>query len=155
MGITRLKKKGWALANDEDLAEAGEQFNIVVVNSGVDIGQDISSWFDTSLPTNNLTKVEKENQKKFLVEIAKRYRTLAKMSRIRVAVKIIVTLSLGYFDILTDLLVAKSYYDADKFYTAYATMGFAFFSIVSQALLTYFMYAKKVRGVGKDSFWKL
>lgn len=92
----------------------------MVINSGIDIGQDISSWFETSLPTNNLTIVEKENQKKFLIEIAKRYRTLAKMNRIGVAVKMLLTLSLGYFDVLTDFLFAQSYYDAGEVETAYA-----------------------------------
>ncbi|GMH64396.1 hypothetical protein TrLO_g8289 [Triparma laevis f. longispina] len=86
---------------------------------------------------------EKENKKKFLIEIAKKHRTLAKMSRIGVAVKMLLALSLGYFDILTDFLVAKSYYDSGKFDTAYATAGFAILAIVIQALRTFKQYGKK------------
>ncbi|GMH54093.1 hypothetical protein TL16_g01606 [Triparma laevis f. inornata] len=94
MGVAKLKRKEWAKVDEVDIAEVGEQFNIVVIKSSIDIAEDISSWYETNLPTSNLTTVEKKNQKKFLIEIAKRYRALAKMSRIGVAVKMILTLSL-------------------------------------------------------------
>ena len=35
-----------------------------------------------------------------------------------------ISLFVSYFDVLTDLLVSKSYYDAGDFSTAYATGGF-------------------------------
>ena len=59
--------------------------------------------------------------------------TLSKISgdiNIRSRKKTFATLRLGiclfvsYFDILTDLLVSKSYYDAGDYDTAYATGGF-------------------------------
>ncbi|GMH85889.1 hypothetical protein TL16_g10372 [Triparma laevis f. inornata] len=87
--------------------------------------------------------VARENQKKFLIAIAKRYRTTRKMARIGVALKLFMTLILGYIDVLTDLLVAKSYYGVEEIGTTYATAGFAVLAIVLQALGTFFQYAKK------------
>ncbi|GMI02644.1 hypothetical protein TrLO_g11484 [Triparma laevis f. longispina] len=107
-------------------AEPGDQFCIVVVNSGGDVANDVATRYDTSVPTPGMITVEKENQKKFLIEIAKKHRTLAKMSRIGVAVKILLTLSLGYLDVITDFLVVKSYYDLNKLNQAYATAGLGF-----------------------------
>lgn len=57
--------------------------------------------------------------------------------------KLLMTLSLGYMDIVTDFLVAKSYFDANEFNTAYATAGFAVLAITIQAIFTFFVYAKK------------
>lgn len=48
----------WANASEEDIADAGEQFNIVVVNSGGDIELDIATWYESSLPTKGLNEVE-------------------------------------------------------------------------------------------------
>lgn len=53
-------------------------------------------------------------------------------------------------DVLTDLLVAKTYYDAKEFSAAYETAGFAVLAIVMQALGTFFQYGKKVRRTGRD-----
>lgn len=69
-----------------------------------------------------------------------------KMARVGVAWKLVLTLGLGYLDLVTDLLVAKSYFDAGDLSTAYATVGFAVLAIVLQGLLTFFNYWKKVRG---------
>lgn len=76
------------------------------------------------------------------------------MARVTVAWKLVMTLSLGYLDVLTDLLVAKSYYDAGDLSTAYATARFAVLAIALQAVATFFNYGKKVRaeGLGLWSF---
>ncbi|GMI04408.1 hypothetical protein TrLO_g9678 [Triparma laevis f. longispina] len=71
-GPSNPEEQNWANASEEDIADAGEQFNIVVVNSGGDIELDIATWYESSLPTKGLNEVEQENQKKFLIEIAKR-----------------------------------------------------------------------------------
>lgn len=73
----------------------------------------------------------KESMMELLVFVATRTRVFIKMSRVGVATKLLLTLSLGYVDVLTDLLVSKSYYDAKDFSTAYATMGFAVLAIVN------------------------
>lgn len=71
------------------------------------------------------------------------------MSKIGIAAKLSMTLTLGYTDVLTDFLVAKSYYDVKEFNNAYATAGFAVFAIAGQALCTFPQYGKKVRRVGE------
>lgn len=71
------------------------------------------------------------------------------MARYGVGLKILLTLTLGYADIITDLLVAKSYYDAKEFSTAYATAGFAVLAIVIQSLCTFF----SIRGKGGERGW--
>ncbi|GMH96280.1 hypothetical protein TrVE_jg3705 [Triparma verrucosa] len=72
--------------------------------------------------------------------------TLSKISgdiNIRSRKKTFATLRLGiclfvsYFDILTDLLVSKSYYDAGDFSTAYATGGFIAVAVFVQANLIF------------------
>ncbi|GMI05380.1 hypothetical protein TrVE_jg13641 [Triparma verrucosa] len=138
-----LKRKGWAGANEDDVVEASDQFIIVVVDSGGDIAKDVTNWCTSSLPTHGMGDIVKTNLTKFMVEIAKRHRTMAKMARIGVAMQIFLTLSLGYFDIITDFLVAKSYYDIGKLDTAYATAGFAFLAIAVQTIMTFFQYLKK------------
>ena len=72
-----------------------------------------------------------------------------KMARIGVATKLLMTLSMGYMYILTDFLMAQSYYDVKDFSTAYATAGFAVFAIAIQAMVTFFQYGKKVRRMGE------
>ena len=52
------------------------------------------------------------NLKTFYVLLAKKMKHMVKMSRVGVAVKIIFTLMLGYTDLITDLLVTKSYSEA-------------------------------------------
>ncbi|GMI04275.1 hypothetical protein TrLO_g11514 [Triparma laevis f. longispina] len=76
-------------------------------------------------------------------DVVKDTRVLMKIARIGVATKLLMTLSMGYMDILTDFLVAQSYYDVKDFSTAYATAGFAVFAIASQAMVTFFQYGKK------------
>ncbi|GMH83786.1 hypothetical protein TrST_g4915 [Triparma strigata] len=137
------RNAGWAGANEDDVVEASDQFIIVVVNSGGDIAKDVTNWCTSSLPTHGMGDIAKTNLTKFMVEIAKRHRTMAKMARIGVAMQIFLTLSLGYFDIITDFLVAKSYYDIGKLDTAYATAGFAFLAIAVQTIMTFFQYMKK------------
>ena len=83
-----------------------------------------------------MTKEETENLTEFLCTIAARTRVTMKMSRTGVALKLLMTLSMGYMDVLTDFLVAKSYYDTKIFNTAYATAGFAVLAIVIQAVIT-------------------
>ncbi|GMH60492.1 hypothetical protein TrLO_g7859 [Triparma laevis f. longispina] len=65
------------------------------------------------------------------------------MSSIGVAVKISLTLAMGYMDVITDFLVPKSYYNAGRLNTAYATAGFALFAIIVQAGITFFQYSRK------------
>lgn len=97
-----------------------------------------------------MSDAEEENFTEFLIVIATKTRVLMKMSRIGVAMKLVMTLSLGYMDVLTDFLVAKSYYDAKEFGTAYATAGFAIFAFMIQAVLAFFNYGKKVRRARKE-----
>ncbi|GMH60273.1 hypothetical protein TrLO_g15912 [Triparma laevis f. longispina] len=138
-----IKKKGWAGAEVKDVKELEEQLDGVIMNSS-DIVGDVSSWFDLCYPEppGDGTTARK-NQKIFLTEIAKRNRTMKKMARIGVATKIIFTFVLGYVDILTDLLVAKSYYDIGNFGTAYSTATFSVTSITAQAIFTFKQYKKK------------
>ncbi|GMI02539.1 hypothetical protein TrLO_g8526 [Triparma laevis f. longispina] len=138
-----VKLKGWENASLEDVEEAGEQFLAVIINSGWDIDTDVGVWFDKSYPTEGLSDAAREKVKRFLVVIARKNRKLAKMSRYGVAVKMLFTLFMGYFDIITDLLVAKSYYDVEDYKTAYATAAFAIFAIVAQALFTFFQYGRR------------
>ncbi|GMH75404.1 hypothetical protein TL16_g06753 [Triparma laevis f. inornata] len=127
----------------EHVRNAAEQVLVVIRNSSGDVVKDVSTWAKDGFMTINMSEAEAENFTEFLVVIATRTRLLMKMSRIGVALKLAVTLSLGYADVLTDFLVAKSYYDAGKLSTAYATAGFAVFAIVVQAFFTFFQYGKK------------
>ncbi|GMH64394.1 hypothetical protein TL16_g03953 [Triparma laevis f. inornata] len=144
-----IKVVGLGYATKEHCKEVSEQYLIVVRNSGGDVETDVRKWVQTSFPTEHMTPSETENITHILVFIAIQIRVLMKMSRIGVAVKMGLTLCLGYVDILTDFLVAKSYYDAGRFDTAYATGGFAVMAIVLQGVLTFFQKNFKER------FWRM
>ncbi|GMI05280.1 hypothetical protein TrVE_jg3836 [Triparma verrucosa] len=138
-----LKALGWEGWNIENVMELVELFDGVISNSGGDVDDAVSKWYDASVPTQGMTEKAREGQRQFLIEIAKRSRTAKKMARIGVAVKTFMTLVFGYADVVTDLLVAKSYYDAGEIGTAQTTAGFAILAILVQALMTFFQYAKK------------
>ncbi|GMI14938.1 hypothetical protein TrLO_g10403 [Triparma laevis f. longispina] len=89
-----------------------------------------------------MSPVDKQGLKLFLIGVAKKNRIAKKMARYGVGLKIAMTLGLGYMDILTDLFVARSYYEAGKLNTAYATAGFAVMAILIQTLVTFFQYGK-------------
>ena len=105
-----LKALGWEGWNKENVKELVDLFDGVIANSGGDVDDAVSKWYDASVPTQGMTEKAREGQRQFLIEIAKRSRTAKKMARIGVALKIALTLGLGYADIVTDFLVAKSYY---------------------------------------------
>ncbi|GMI17372.1 hypothetical protein TrLO_g9357 [Triparma laevis f. longispina] len=140
--IESLMKNAAAMggAGVERMREAGEQFLVVVRNSSGDIAKHVRAWAKACLPSEGISR---ESMMEFLIVIATRIRVLMKMSRIGVALKLLMTRSMGYADVLTDLLVAKIYYDMEDFRKAYATAGFAKFAIVVQAAITFFQYAKK------------
>ncbi|GMH71529.1 hypothetical protein TrLO_g9083 [Triparma laevis f. longispina] len=140
--VALIKVLGWAGADKDNIEELAEQFDSVVTNS-FDLVEAVSAWFDKSVPTQGMTEEQKQGFKLFLISVARRNRLAKKMARIGVAWKLLLTLSMGYIDVVTDLLVSKSYYDAKDFSTAYATAGFAILAIVIQALLTFIVYGKK------------
>ncbi|GMH71523.1 hypothetical protein TrLO_g9081 [Triparma laevis f. longispina] len=140
--VAVLKVLGWAGADKDNIEELAEQFDSVVANY-VDLVEAISAWFDKSVPTQGMTEEQKEGFKLFLISVARRNMLAKKMARIGVAWKLVLILGLGYLDLVTDLLVAKSYFDAGDLSTAYATVGFAVLTIVLQGLLTFFNYWKK------------
>ena len=138
-----LKALGWEGWNKENITELVDLLDGVIANSGGDVDDAVSKWYDASVPTQGMTEKAREGQRQFLIEIAKRSRTAKKMARIGVALKIALTLGLGYADVVTDFLVAKSYYDAGESGTAQATAGFAILAIVMQAVATFLQYTKK------------
>ena len=140
---SKLKALGWERWNRGNITELVDLLDGVVANLGGDVDDAVSKWYKASVPTQGMTEQAREGQRQFLIEIAKRSRTAKKMARIGVALKIALTLGLGYADVVTDFLVAKSYYDAGKIGTAQATAGFAVLGIVVQALCTFYQYAKK------------
>ncbi|GMH68868.1 hypothetical protein TL16_g05029 [Triparma laevis f. inornata] len=142
MNIALLKILGWSRADPEHVEELVEQFDSVVANS-LDIVEAVSFWFERSVPTNGMSEKEKERFKQFLIGVAKRNRTAKKMARFGVGLKIAFTLFLGYTDVITDFLVAKSYYEVGELNTAYLTAGFAVVAILGQALFTFFQYSRK------------
>ena len=143
MGEPEIKKTGLGNATKEQCAEAGQQLVAVIRNSGGDVVGDVKGWVAKSFPTGNMSKEEKDNFAEVLAVVGKELRTASKMARIGVALKIFLTLVLGYVDVVTDFLVAQSYYDAGEVGTAQATAGFAILAIVIQAMFTFFQYAKK------------
>ncbi|GMI13830.1 hypothetical protein TrLO_g939 [Triparma laevis f. longispina] len=142
--VAVIKVLGWAGGDKDNIEELAEQFDSVVANSE-DVVEAVSAWFDKSVPTQEMTEEQKEGFKVFLINVARRNRTAKKMVRVSVAWKLVMTLSFGYFDVLTDLLVAKSCYDAGDLNTAYTTAGFAVLAIVIQAVVTFYQYAKSKR----------
>ncbi|GMH48522.1 hypothetical protein TrLO_g4559 [Triparma laevis f. longispina] len=138
-----MKAVGFGNAMKEHEREAAEQVLVVIKNSSADGAGDVSAWAEKVYPTDNMTKEETENLTEFLCTIAVRTRVTMRMSRIGVVLKLLMTLSMGYMDALTDFLVAKSYYDTKIFNTAYATAGFAVLAIVIQAVITLIQYGKK------------
>ncbi|GMH79514.1 hypothetical protein TL16_g08173 [Triparma laevis f. inornata] len=146
--VAVIKVLGWAGADKDNIEELAEQFDSVIENSS-DVVESVSAWFDKSVPTQGMMEEQKEGLKLFLINVAKQNRLAKKMARIGIAWKLLLTLSMGYLDVMTDLLVAKSYYDAGKFSAAYATAGFAVLAIMLQAVFTFFQYAKKT---GKERF---
>ena len=142
MNVAVIKVLGWAGADRDTIEELVEQFEDVIANS-FDVEADVSAWFEKCVPTQSMTEADKNGLKLFLIGVAKKNRTAKKMARYGVGVKIALTLLLGYMDILTDFLVARSYYNAGKLDTAYFTGGFAVLAILIQTLVTFFQYGKK------------
>ena len=143
MGEPEIKTTGLGNATKEQCAEAGQQLVVVIRNSGGDVKGDVKGWVAKSFPTGNMSQKEKDNFAEVLAVVGKELRTDSKMARIGVALKIALTLGLGYADVVTDFLVAKSYYNAGEIGTAQATAGFAILAIMLQALTTFLQYAKK------------
>ncbi|GMI04355.1 hypothetical protein TrVE_jg9473 [Triparma verrucosa] len=143
MGEPEIKKTGLGNATKEQCAEVGQQLVAVIRNSGGDVVGDVKGWVAKSFPTGNMSMEEKDNFAEVLAVVGKELRTASKMARIGVALKIFLTLVLGYADVVTDFLVAQSYYDAGEVGTAQATAGFAILAIVMQAVATFLQYTKK------------
>ncbi|GMH65857.1 hypothetical protein TL16_g11548 [Triparma laevis f. inornata] len=142
LNIAVIKVLGWAGADKANIEELAEQFDSVVANSS-DVVVAVSAWFDKSVPTQGMTEEEKEGFRLFFITVARRNLSMKKMARIGVTWKLAITLILGYFDVLTDLLVSRSYMHAGDCSTAYATAGFAFAAIIIQATFTFINYWKK------------
>ena len=134
---------GLGSATKEACIDAGLKLVSVIRNSGGDVGGDVKDWLGDSFLTNSMSQEEKDNFAEFLAEVGKELRTATKMARMGVGMMIALELFIGYFDIVTDILVAKSYYDAGDIGTAQITAGFAVLAIVMQAACTFYQYAKK------------
>lgn len=106
-----------------NMRDTAEQLLIAIKNSSAEVAKDTKTWFFNNFPTKDMPDEAQANLVEFLVFIAVQTRVMMKIARIGVALKLAMTLSLGYFDVLTDLLVAKSYYDAGDSATAYAMAG--------------------------------
>ena len=125
--LRHSKDKDWAV--NVKLRELEEQFSSIIQNSKGDDANFfelyIGVWFAEKWPHENLDEYEKENMKGFFVNVARRAarRKDVKKRRVGAAIKIASTLFMGYFDIITDFLVSKSYYEADKMVMAYSTAG--------------------------------
>ncbi|GMH53840.1 hypothetical protein TrLO_g14765 [Triparma laevis f. longispina] len=133
----------WRGAEEQVVKKAGDEFERLLIKSGVDVEGAVSEWFAGSVLSKNIKKVEHERLEKFLIIIAKRNVTRVKMSRLGVGMKMSLTLLLGYMDIITDLLVAKSYYEVEDYTTAYGIAGCALLAILLQAVVTFFQYGAK------------
>ncbi|GMH71180.1 hypothetical protein TrST_g10472 [Triparma strigata] len=109
LDVTELMKEGLGNATKEQCLEAGQQLVAVIRNSGGDVVGDVKGWVAKSFPTGNMSQKEKDNLAEIFGVVGKELRTASKMARIGVALKIMLTLVLGYADVVTDFLVAKSY----------------------------------------------
>ncbi|GMH84660.1 hypothetical protein TL16_g09988 [Triparma laevis f. inornata] len=131
------------------LHDLEEQFLSIIANSNGDdvhfLELYVGVWYAEKWPHEELDKQEVENMKGFLVMVARRAARLkdVKKRRMGATVKIVSTLFIGYFDIMTDFLVAKSYYEQDKMNMAYGTAGCALLAIMMQAVTTFFQYGRK------------
>jgi len=124
--------------------ETGLRFVSLITNSGGDVVEDVKGWAGKSFAlTGSMSQEEKENLAEFLATVGKELRTASKMARMGVGMMIALELLMGYFDIVTDILVAKSYYDAGQISTAQATAGFAVFAIIAQATVTFVNYTRR------------
>ncbi|GMH49077.1 hypothetical protein TrVE_jg4231 [Triparma verrucosa] len=96
-------------AQQQAFIDALDQLVAVIRNSGGDVVGDVKGWVAKSFPTGNMSQKEKDNLAEIFGVVGKELRTASKMARIGVALKIMLTLVLGYADVVTDFLVAKSY----------------------------------------------
>ncbi|GMH88430.1 hypothetical protein TL16_g11155 [Triparma laevis f. inornata] len=142
LSAAAIKAKGWSAAEEGDIEELDLQLDCVIANS-TDVEGAVEAWYNMSWPVQWMDEEAKENQKLFFIRVAKRHRVARKMGRWGVGIKLFITLVIGYADIVTDFLVAKSYYDVQEFSTAYTTAGFGILAILIQAFLTFFQYANK------------
>ncbi|GMH68549.1 hypothetical protein TrLO_g2292 [Triparma laevis f. longispina] len=93
--------RGWG----RDDEKVSLQFVVVVRNSSDDVVGDVRAWAKKCFDCEGMTADVKDNVTEFLVVIVMQIRALMKMSRIEVALKLVMTLSMGYADVLTDFLV--------------------------------------------------
>ncbi|GMH83329.1 hypothetical protein TL16_g09560 [Triparma laevis f. inornata] len=118
-----------------------------VVGEGTDLREAVSGWLGESVEAaEGMDEEEREVNLQILLGMAKRYKAVARreqMAHAGVAVKIGFTLFLGYVDVITDFLVAQSYYEVGDYTTAYATAGFTTLAITLQAAITFWQYGKK------------
>ncbi|GMH56646.1 hypothetical protein TrLO_g14360 [Triparma laevis f. longispina] len=118
-----------------------------VVGEGTDLREAVSGWLGESVEAaEGMDEEEREVNLQILLGMAKRCKAVARreqMAHAGVAVKIGFTLFLGYVDVITDFLVAQSYYEVGDYTTAYATAGFATLAITLQAAITFWQYGKK------------
>ena len=109
IGEPEIKTTGLGNATKGQCLEAGQQLVAVIRNSGGDVVGDVKGWVAKSFLTGNMSQKEKDNLAEIFGVVGKELRTASKMARIGVALKIMLTLVLGYADVVTDFLVAKSY----------------------------------------------
>ena len=132
----------------DDIKTLSKSYITCIKLSGVDVGDNVTTWFQRVFPSreeeeeeeaeNHQTKRRRASENRsnnilmFLIQLAKTIRPVLKMSRIGVAVRISLSVLLGYFDMSTDLLVSFQYRDAGNVEWANMMVVFLIFSLFAQ-----------------------
>ncbi|GMI53367.1 hypothetical protein TeGR_g1614 [Tetraparma gracilis] len=132
------------LLTSEQTMQLARSF-IDCVKISFDIVKDIDTWFDKVMPGAAAAenKVLFDNLKGILQQIGQIIRPFMKMARIGVTIKLLVSLFLTYFDLVTDGLVTRTFFALGYDGWAIASIAFVGTSILLQAWMTMHQYKKR------------
>ncbi|GMH55740.1 hypothetical protein TrLO_g4499 [Triparma laevis f. longispina] len=112
------------------------------------IEDDVEVWFNKIFPTLNVDEKMQnvlDNTKLFLQNLAKLIRPMMKLSRFGVAGRILFSLSVSYFDLVTDVLVAIEYRKVGLLSWFYLSATFIGLALFWQVLLTIMQYHRHTK----------
>jgi len=143
-GFLHSKSFAQLLSYEEISKLVTSYLNAIKMSNGIE--EAISFWFEKMFPSGDNFELDDimvnmlDNLKLFLTRLANLIRPLMKMSRIGVAVRIFVALSIGYFDLTTDLLVANQYYEKGLTGWFYGSVTFVILTLIFHVIFAFMQY---------------
>ena len=120
---------------------------IQTIQAGSDTVGDLTTWFDKKFPNGDIpgvdNKAQQKNLKNFLCQLGKKLRPMCKMARIGLSIKLVISLVLSYFDLITDGLVSKAFFDSGSTRWGITTLSIILVGMGYQVSLTYLQYKRR------------